>query len=449
MFETLIAYAQTLSVYAKEYPAVAGAITLWFAGVATYFFRNVPARLWDIVSAQFVTSLTINNTGHGNAEELFQGFMRWFNENGMVFLSREMAIEDGMTDGVGDGTHYFFYKGRLFWFHKYRLQSSGVYIEKREIAIKGLTRSRKLLEELIGAFSPKKEDDRIQMYNWQMNENERDSAWVSIGTVRERTRDSLAIDDDVFLRLTGEIDRFVNNQSWYCDKGVSHKLGIVLHGEPGTGKTTLAKLLASIYDRNLCIMSLAGQTDRSLHSAFSQLPANSIVLIEDIHSYGFLHSEDYVNEVRACQTEKYGYVGITPIDVGPRCAVSLSGFLNAIDGVYEYDNVMIVMTTNYLSRIEPAVYRKGRGDVVLEIGDVSHSSILKYLQTMFPDHDVHTLLKSRHPDGCFRSEKGSVVEAVYKEHSDDVEACIDNLVADIRLSNWVGKLKENLNVARP
>ena len=44
-------------------------------------------------------------------------------------------------------------------------------------------------------------------------------------------------------------------------------------------------------------------------------------------------------------------------------AITFSGMLNALDGVGEVDGQIIMMTTNYRDRLEPALIRPGRVDV--------------------------------------------------------------------------------------
>ena len=49
---------------------------------------------------------------------------------------------------------------------------------------------------------------------------------------------------------------FINNKEWYDEKGVPYTLGLLLHGEPGTGKTSCIKCLANETDRHIININL-------------------------------------------------------------------------------------------------------------------------------------------------------------------------------------------------
>lgn len=49
---------------------------------------------------------------------------------------------------------------------------------------------------------------------------------------------------------------FIENKEWYDEKGVPYTLGLLLHGEPGTGKTSCIKCLANETDRHIININL-------------------------------------------------------------------------------------------------------------------------------------------------------------------------------------------------
>lgn len=81
------------------------------------------------------------------------------------------------------------------------------------------------------------------------------------------------------------------------------------------------------------------------------MPERSIVLLEDI---------DAAFSKRV-QTSEDGY----------QSAVTFSGLLNTLDGVASADSRIIFMTTNHLGRLDPALVRPGRVDLVSYLGDAS------------------------------------------------------------------------------
>jgi len=58
-------------------------------------------------------------------------------------------------------------------------------------------------------------------------------------------------------------DMFCNKPEWYQERGIPYTLGIMLHGPPGTGKTSLIKALANDSNRHIINISLRETTTQS------------------------------------------------------------------------------------------------------------------------------------------------------------------------------------------
>jgi mitochondrial chaperone BCS1 len=85
---------------------------------------------------------------------------------------------------------------------------------------------------------------------------------------------------------------------------------------------------------------------------FSVAPQQSIILLEDIDA-AFVSRED-------TNQQKSAYEGLN--------RVTFSGLLNALDGVASTEARIVFMTTNYLSRLDPALIRPGRVDLKEFVG---------------------------------------------------------------------------------
>lgn len=127
----------------------------------------------------------------------------------------------------------------------------------------------------------------------------------------------------------------------------------MLHGPPGSGKTSFIQALAGSIGYNICLMNLAerGLTDDKLNHLLGLVPDRSIILLEDVDSA--------FN--RRIQTSEDGYAG----------AVTFSGLLNALDGVASSEERIIFMTTNHAERLDPALIRPGRVDMKEMLDDAA------------------------------------------------------------------------------
>jgi len=66
--------------------------------------------------------------------------------------------------------------------------------------------------------------------------------------------------------------------------GIPYRRGYLLHGPPGSGKTSFIQALAGSLSYDICLLNLSerGLTDDKLFHLLSNAPERSFVLIEDI-----------------------------------------------------------------------------------------------------------------------------------------------------------------------
>ena len=66
--------------------------------------------------------------------------------------------------------------------------------------------------------------------------------------------------------------------------GIPYRRGYLLHGPPGSGKTSFIQCLAGQLEYNICVLNLGerGMTDDRLSHLLSNTPPQSIILLEDI-----------------------------------------------------------------------------------------------------------------------------------------------------------------------
>lgn len=189
--------------------------------------------------------------------------------------------------------------------------------------------------------------------------------WNHVGEVLRRPISTLVADDDRFERLLEDVRWFYGAQDWYVARGVPWRRGYLLHGPPGTGKSSVIRAIASELDLGLAILDIgrSNLSDDQLAEAMADAPAKSVLVFEDI---------DAVFIGREAEDAK---------------GVSFSGLLNAIDGVAAQEGRALFMTTNHPERLDPALTRAGRADVHAELGLVGPKAARALYLRFFPGEE--------------------------------------------------------------
>lgn len=380
---------------------VQGALTLWLLSVVTWVSRGVPSALWEFVKRHSVTSMSINNGGW-EEQRAMNRLMSALQDRMSHRFSRSLSISidpysGGQSLVAGYGLHYFWHRGRLFWLTKDKLESSGSERQKEEVTIRTFGRSHEPFRRLLADFSPPA-DETMTRKTYTMAA---DGDWKVYAKSMRRPLDSLAIDAHVRDSLVTEIEHFLSNREWYLSRGLSWKLVYLLHGQPGTGKTSIATMLADHFGKHLCRVNLATCSDGLLEAGLANLPKDVFVSIDDFDCATALHS-------RSAPTDMAPKGGDSIAELS---MLTLSGFLGVMDGIVPLDGAVIFMTTNHLEKIDPAVYRPGRVDRVIELPPVSGETIADWAARMYPDQDFR--------DVRFRPSLACNLSQCLKESSQD------------------------------
>ena len=198
-----------------------------------------------------------------------------------------------------------------------------------------------------------------------------------------------------------KIDFFLKNKAWYLAKGIPYNLGILLHGEPGCGKTRFIKQLMNYTKRHGIDIKLNDGMDFNdlQHLIYNEelddthiIPQHQRILIfEDIDALG-----EVVKERQGPQaTAPSATISVpeTPGSTNDLKLISsllklsndnknnnLSTLLNMLDGIHECSGRIIIMTTNKVEVLDKALIRPGRIDLKLHFKKCSAYDITKMIE---------------------------------------------------------------------
>lgn len=202
----------------------------------------------------------------------------------------------------GPGQHIIRYKNNFMLVQRFREQqldfNTGKPWEKIQFTFFG--KNTQLFENILNdayEVSSQKEENKTTIYtNWG-------SEWREFGQPRtKRLLESVVLDKGVAEKIMADVLEWTNSADWYRDRGIPYRRyfrsffhnlcylsslfladlvpscssfrGYLLHGPPGSGKSSFIMALAGRLGYNICILNLAerGLTDDRLALALSNIP---------------------------------------------------------------------------------------------------------------------------------------------------------------------------------
>lgn len=376
-------------------------ITIGVMGSIMGFIKYVPTFLWYQFIRHATTSFTINNTTYESGHAT-RRMLSWLSTVINTNSSRTIGfnpLNNWLSDdqkknhnylGTGYGFHWFILNKKLFWLDKNKLDSAGSEIQKEEYTFRCFGRSHKPFNDLVMNFAEECKVEGMEIYTLEGTD------WQRSAITSPRLIDSVALPNEKKVEIIENINNFKNNKAWFTRASLPYKLTYILYGKPGSGKTSLIKAIASEFDMNLCVLNINSMSDGSLQRAIATMPRNSILAIEDFDSSSATNDRGITADSRL-QTvaNKISDATITKkstdtLDEDFSAAFSmltLTGLLNALDGLIPLDDCIIFLTTNSIETVDPAVYRKGRVDYLMEMNELNGIDVMGYSKNMFPDYD--------------------------------------------------------------
>jgi len=343
-----------------------GGLLLMIIGGVSVWLRPVPEKLWYWIIDQTTMIITVTDD-----DAAFVWVKEWFLEQKFLKRIRRVDLDTRLRSEriamiPAPGKHWFWYGGRPFevWFS--RTDHTHEWSRRRVEALTFRTIGRKqaflqgFVDDVVKSHISRQEV-RSYLYIY-------DDGWDYVQGYSPRLLDSVVLEPGEKEHLIGDMAQFRRSKHRYQRLGIPYHRGYLLHGPPGTGKTSLVSALAAHFGMSIYTINLTDFTDRSLMSAVNQVPANSVLLFEDIDCMKGSQSRARVD---SAATQNPAGASGTQANTASNIGVTLSGLLNVLDGFYAPTGVLFVMTTNDLERLDAALLRPGRIDYKVYMGKAS------------------------------------------------------------------------------
>ncbi|KAE8021623.1 hypothetical protein FH972_007497 [Carpinus fangiana] len=187
--------------------------------------------------------------------------------------------------------------------------------------------------------------------------------------------ETIAMDPEKKKEIMDDLIAFSKAEEFYERVGRAWKRGYLLYGPPGTGKSSMIAAMANLLGYDLYDLELTSvKNNTDLRKLLMEVPNKSIIVIEDIDC-----SLDLTGQRKKTNKKKEKDEAEEKKDPKQKpekeekdteaSQVTLSGLLNFIDGLWSASGGerLIVFTTNYVEKLDPALVRGGRMDKRIEL----------------------------------------------------------------------------------
>jgi len=183
---------------------------------------------------------------------------------------------------------------------------------------------------------------------------------------------------------------FLQDRDWYIKRGVPYGRKYLFYGPPGNGKTSIIGALAGELGLNLYVLNLSGSSidDASLATLARNVRPNSLLLLEDVDAAVPSRTNVETEAKTKTPAPVASSEGTDCVAEKERKGITLSGLLNILDGVLTPDGIMVVMTTNRINVLDPALIRPGRVDLKMEFPFATRMQILQSFSWFYPDRSI-------------------------------------------------------------
>lgn len=178
----------------------------------------------------------------------------------------------------------------------------------------------------------------------------------------------IILEDDVRSLIDRNVIDFHRRREQLVKLGVPRKRGLLLYGPPGNGKTYTCKYLAGALPDATTIFA-AGTALVQIRTIFNvaRLFQPSLIVLEDID---LVYSDRQINPY----------------------SPQLGSLMDELDGAADEDNLIVMLTTNSIERVESAIKdRPGRVSQCVEVPNPGPKLRRMYLKTLlatFEDGDL-------------------------------------------------------------
>merc|ERR550514_2688002 len=197
--------------------------------------------------------------------------------------------------------------------------------------------------------------------------------------------------EDQVQEMKESVELPLTHPEYYEEMGIKAPKGVILYGAPGTGKTLLAKAVAN--STSATFLRIVGSELIQKYSGDGPKLVRELFRVAEEHSPAIV----FIDEIDAVGTKRYDSTSGGEKEI-QRTMLEL---LNQLDGFDSRGDVKVIMATNRIESLDPALIRPGRIDRKIEfpLPDSQTKRRIFQIHTgkmqMAPDVDVEELVNTK------------------------------------------------------
>lgn len=316
-----------------------GGLMLALLGFLGTQLRTLPGRIYEYIKERLVYSIRIDSLENS----IYEAFVEILTSSEVKVSHRtfKLTYQDETVRKQANADFFIcHFQGHRFFvnYQETKVGGSDSYSPVMHVyTISAYFRSRQAIECLMREIQQRitgLDEHSLQLYyatNYGHFEDK---------IIKKRSLDTLYYDEVLVADLLSDLRSFEEEKAWYQKLNIPYKRSYMLYGPPGTGKTSLLKGIATEFNKPIYILGENVMSGDSLSRALNNIPAGSIVVMEDFD--------------RVIQAK------------GP--LISLNTLLNQLDGLETKEGMVLFITANHRDVFDAALERPGRIDRKFLIG---------------------------------------------------------------------------------
>jgi DNA polymerase III delta prime subunit len=245
-------------------------------------------------------------------------------------------------------------------------------------------------------------------------------ARVNHSSFNESALDKVCWDERTSL-LVNDVKFFSNSKHWFDKRDLPYSRSYLLYGPPGNGKTSAIRAICKYFHTAPSQFSFTGRYEDPDSEFLNWVSGGDT----DDSAYDFLglakekQNSPFGGEDEQEESPAIRVLLLEDIDrffskeEGFKTPVSFSTILNALDGVVQRKNSIIIATANHPDKIDSQVlFRPGRFDLRIPFSSPTRESIISFLKKLSCDDSISDNAISKVADLC-RGHSFAFVKGIY------------------------------------